>query len=141
MIYNKPRDFVFKAPAPEKEKKPKKQKVKKESSITEVIVIKQKPKREEIIKTTEGFPAAGSEYIIYYFDEEKILVNGKLAKPSLKVFNGDTISILERDDQIIDLEKEETYEDRVKNALLDITVESENEILLSNIQDIIKEQL
>ena len=43
----------------------------------------------------------------YYFDEEKILVNGKLAKPSLKVFNGDTISILERDDQIIDLEKED----------------------------------
>ena len=25
----------------------------------------------------------------YYFDEEKILVNGKLAKPSLKVINGD----------------------------------------------------
>ena len=43
----------------------------------------------------------------YYFDEEKILVNGKLAKPSLKVFNGDTISILERYDQIIDLEKED----------------------------------
>lgn len=42
----------------------------------------------------------------YYFDEEKILVNGKLAKPSLKVFNGDVINILERDDQIIDLEKE-----------------------------------
>ena len=43
----------------------------------------------------------------YYFDEEKILVNGKLAKPSLKVFNGDIINILERDDQIIDLEKED----------------------------------
>lgn len=43
----------------------------------------------------------------YYFDEEKILVNGKLAKPSLKVFNGDVINILERDDQIIDLEKED----------------------------------
>ena len=28
MIYNKPRDFVFKAPAPEKEKKQKKQKPK-----------------------------------------------------------------------------------------------------------------
>ena len=52
----------------------------------------------------------------YYFDEEKILVNGKLAKPSLKVFNGDIINILERDDQIIDLEKEDlnlevVYED------------------------------
>ena len=52
----------------------------------------------------------------YYFDEEKILVNGKLAKPSLKVFNGDVINILERDDQIIDLEKEDlnleiVYED------------------------------
>ena len=55
MIYNKPRDFVFKAPAPEKEKKQKKQKVKKESSITEVIVIKQKPKREEIIKIASFF--------------------------------------------------------------------------------------
>ena len=43
----------------------------------------------------------------YYFVEEKILVNGKLAKPSLKVFNGDIINILERDDQIIDLEKED----------------------------------
>ena len=52
----------------------------------------------------------------YYFDEEKILVNGKLAKPSLKVINGDIIDILERDDQIIDLEKEDlnlevVYED------------------------------
>ena len=52
----------------------------------------------------------------YYFDEDKILVNGKLAKPSLKVFNGDVINILERDDQIIDLEKEDlnlkvVYED------------------------------
>ena len=55
MIYNKPRDFVFKAPAPEKEKKQKKQKPKKESSITEVIVIKQKPKREEIIKIASFF--------------------------------------------------------------------------------------
>ena len=52
----------------------------------------------------------------YYFDEDKILVNGKLAKPSLKVVNGDIIDILERDDQIIDLEKEDlnlevVYED------------------------------
>ena len=52
----------------------------------------------------------------YYFDEEKIFVNGKLAKPSLKVINGDIIDILERDDQIIDLEKEDlnlevVYED------------------------------
>ena len=30
-------------------------------------------------------------------------------------------------------EKEETYEDKIKDALLDITIESENEILLSNI--------
>ena len=52
----------------------------------------------------------------YYFDEEKIFVNNKLAKPSLKVINGDIIDILERDDQIIDLEKEDlnlevVYED------------------------------
>ena len=52
----------------------------------------------------------------YYFDEDKILVNGKIAKPSLKVFNKDVINILERDDQIIDLEKEDlslkvVYED------------------------------
>ena len=42
----------------------------------------------------------------YYFDEEKIYVNSKLAKPSLKVINGDVIEINERDDQIIDLDKE-----------------------------------
>ena len=52
----------------------------------------------------------------YYFDEDKIYVNNKLAKPSLKVINGDIIDILERDDQIIDLEKEDlnlevVYED------------------------------
>ena len=52
----------------------------------------------------------------YYFDEDKIFVNSKLAKPSLKVINGDIIDILERDDQIIDLEKEDlnlevVYED------------------------------
>ena len=34
----------------------------------------------------------------YYFDEDKIYVNSKLAKPSLKVVNGDIIDILERDD-------------------------------------------
>jgi hypothetical protein len=55
MIYNKPRDFIFKAPAPEKEKKQKKQKVKKESSVTEIVVIKQKPKREEVIKIASFF--------------------------------------------------------------------------------------
>lgn len=42
----------------------------------------------------------------YYFDEDKIYVNSKLAKPSLKVINGDVIEINERDDQIIDLDKE-----------------------------------
>lgn len=42
----------------------------------------------------------------YYFDEEKIFVNHKLVKPSFKVSNGDIIEIYERDDQIIDLEKE-----------------------------------
>ncbi len=42
----------------------------------------------------------------YYFDEEKIFVNKKLIKPSFKVNNGDIIEILERDNQIIDLEKE-----------------------------------
>ena len=55
MIYNKPRDFVFRAPAPEKEKKQKKPKEKKESSVTEIIVIKQKPKRQEIIKIASFF--------------------------------------------------------------------------------------
>jgi hypothetical protein len=55
MIYNKPRDFIFKTPAPEKEKKQKKQKLKKESSITEIIVIKQKPKRQEVIKIASFF--------------------------------------------------------------------------------------
>ena len=60
MIYNKPRDFIFKAPAPEKEKKQKKQKVKKESSVTEIIVIKQKPKREEVIKIAKDCGSAAT---------------------------------------------------------------------------------
>lgn len=52
----------------------------------------------------------------YYFDEEKIVINGKIVKPSFKVVNGDIIDIFERDDYIIDLEKEEiplevVYED------------------------------
>ena len=55
MIYNKPRDFIFKAPTPEKEKKPKKQKIKKEASVTEIIVIKQKPKKQEVLKIASFF--------------------------------------------------------------------------------------
>lgn len=55
MIYNKPRDFVFKAPTPEKEKKHRKLKPKREKSITEIIVIKQKPKKQEVIKIASFF--------------------------------------------------------------------------------------
>ena len=52
----------------------------------------------------------------YYFDEEKIVINGKIVKPSFKVVNGDVIDIFERDDYVIDLEKEDipleiVYED------------------------------
>ena len=43
----------------------------------------------------------------YYFDEEKIVINGKIVKPSFKVVNGDVIDIFERDDYVIDLEKED----------------------------------
>ena len=55
MIYNKPRDFVFKAPTPEKQQKHKKQNHKSSKTKTEVIVIKQKPKREEVIKIASFF--------------------------------------------------------------------------------------
>ncbi|MBQ4103488.1 MAG: hypothetical protein IJC90_03390 [Clostridia bacterium] len=55
MIYNKPRDFVFKAPTPEKQPKHKKQNHKSSKTKTEVIVIKQKPKREEVIKIASFF--------------------------------------------------------------------------------------
>ena len=55
MIYNKPRDFVFKVPTPEKEKKHRKLKPKREKSITEIIVIKQKPKKQEVIKIASFF--------------------------------------------------------------------------------------
>ena len=59
----------------------------------------------------------------YYFDEDKIYVNSKLAKPSLKVVNGDIIDILERDDQIIDLEKE--------NLNLEVVYEDEHIIVVN----------
>ena len=55
MIYNKPRDFVFKVPTPEKEKKQRKLKPKREKGVTEIIVIKQKPKKQEVIKIASFF--------------------------------------------------------------------------------------
>lgn len=55
MIYNKPRDFVFKAPTPEKQPKHKNQNHKSSKTKTEIIVIKQKPKREEVIKIASFF--------------------------------------------------------------------------------------
>jgi len=51
MIYNKPKDFIFRTPnSPEKEKVRKKKKSNKENSVTEIIVIKQKPKKQEVAK-------------------------------------------------------------------------------------------
>lgn len=55
MIYNKPRDFVFKAPTPEKQAKLKKQNHKSSKTKTDIIVLKQKPKREEVIKIASFF--------------------------------------------------------------------------------------
>lgn len=59
----------------------------------------------------------------YYFDEEKIFVNKKLVKPSFKVYNGDVIEIYERDNQVIDLDKE--------NIPLEILYEDEDVIVVN----------
>ena len=57
MIYNKPRDFIFRTPAPpEQEKvKKKKKKLKATEKTTEIIIIKQKPKKQELIKIASFF--------------------------------------------------------------------------------------
>ena len=56
MIYNKPRDFLFHTPAnPEKEKARKKKKSLKEKNVTEIIIIKQKPRKQEVIKIATFF--------------------------------------------------------------------------------------
>ena len=56
MIYNKPRDYIFRVPnAPEKQSKKVKTKAKKDNNVTEVVVIKQKPKKQEIAKIASFF--------------------------------------------------------------------------------------
>lgn len=56
MIYNKPRDFVFKVPnAKPTEKKVKKEKNFKVNNVTEFVVAKQKPKKQELIKIASFF--------------------------------------------------------------------------------------
>lgn len=59
----------------------------------------------------------------YYFDEEKIFVNDKLVKPSFKVKNNDEIKIYERDEYVIDLEKE--------NIPLNIVYEDDDVIVIN----------
>lgn len=59
----------------------------------------------------------------YYFDENKIFVNKKLVKPSFKVNNQDVIEIYERDNQVIDLEKE--------NIPLEIIYEDDDVIVVN----------
>ncbi len=51
MIYNKPRDFIFRVPnSPEKDKTRKNKKSSKANTTTEIIIIKQKPRKQEVIK-------------------------------------------------------------------------------------------
>ncbi len=58
MIYNKPRDFIFRVPDPkktEKQSKKEKRKNKKDNIEPQVVIIKQKPRRHEIIKIASFF--------------------------------------------------------------------------------------
>ena len=58
MIYNKPRDFVFRVPDPkktEKQSKKEKRKNKKENIETPVVILKQKPRKQEIAKIASFF--------------------------------------------------------------------------------------
>lgn len=58
MIYNKPRDFIFRVPDPkktEKQSKKEKRKNKKDNIEPQVVIIKQKPRRQEIIKIASFF--------------------------------------------------------------------------------------
>lgn len=63
-----------------------------------------------------ALPLVSRSELKKYFDEEKILVNGKIVKPSFKVDNGDIITVGEREKVPSDLLKEEiplevVYED------------------------------
>ena len=58
MIYNKPRDFIFRVSDPkkaEKQSKKEKHKNKKDNIEAQVVVIKQKPRKQEIIKIASFF--------------------------------------------------------------------------------------
>lgn len=58
MIYNKPRDFIFRVPDPkktEKQSKKEKRKNKKDNIEPQVVIKKQKPRRQEIIKIASFF--------------------------------------------------------------------------------------
>ncbi len=58
MIYNKPKDFIFRVPDPkktEKQSKKEKRKNKKENIETQVVIIKQKPRKQEIAKIASFF--------------------------------------------------------------------------------------
>ena len=58
MIYNKPKDFIFRVPDPkkaEKQSKKEKRKNKKDNIEPPIVVIKQKPRKQEIIKIASFF--------------------------------------------------------------------------------------
>jgi hypothetical protein len=56
MIYNKPRDFEFRVPNTQNQTKARKQKnPKKNQTVSEVIIIKQKPKKQEVIRIASFF--------------------------------------------------------------------------------------
>ncbi len=58
MIYNKPKDYIFRVPDPkktEKQSKKEKRKNKKDNIETPIVVIKQKPRKQEIIKIASFF--------------------------------------------------------------------------------------
>lgn len=76
----------------------------------------------------DKFIAANSEdtsrsELKYYFDNDKIFVNDKLAKPSYKVEENDEIKIYELDNLSVDIEKEDLH--------LDIVYEDDDVIVVN----------
>lgn len=76
----------------------------------------------------DKFIAANSEdtsrsELKYYFDNDKIFVNDKLAKPSYKVEENDEIKIYELDNLSVDIEKEDLH--------LDIVYEDDDVIVIN----------